>query len=244
MLIGMNDFIFLAQSLLVAFFALGAIFFGLGGLTSLVTLCALLSNVFVRKQTTLFGLDVVTCDALAIGSDLAIHLIYEYYGKKEAQRAISLCLYLTLFFLVMAQLFLWYQPNIYDVTQAEYVAVLAPLPWIMGTSCLVALVTKVLNLSLYHMFSTWWPNTRFFTKTILALTISQLFDTLAFTLIALSGTVHSVVQIIVFCYTIKCIVIFSGIPLVTFCRKFLPFKPYNDSFTAPGSPTPGWGRRK
>ncbi len=244
MLIGMNEFIFLAQSLLVAFFALGAIFFGLGGLTSLVTLCALLSNVFVRKQTTLFGLDVVTCDALAIGSDLAIHLIYEYYGKKEAQRAISLCLYLTLFFLVMAQLFLWYQPNIYDVTQAEYVAVLAPLPWIMGTSCLVALVTKILNLSLYHMFSTWWPNRRFFTKTILALTISQLFDTIAFTLIALSGTVHSVVQIIVFCYTIKCIVIFSGIPLVTFCRKFLPFKPYNDSFTAPGSPTPGWGRRK
>lgn len=223
---GINELIFLGQSITVALFAVGALFFGLGGVTSLVTLCALLGNFFVRKQTTLFGLDVVTCDALAIGSDLAIHLIYEYYGKKEAQRAISLCLYVTLFFITMAQLFLWYQPNIYDTTQAEYLAVLGPLPWIMGSSCLVALATKAINLSLYHLFSTWWGTNRFFTKTILALTISQLFDTVAFTVIALSGTVHSVTQVIVFCYAIKCIAIFSGIPLVTFCRKFLPFKPY------------------
>ncbi len=226
---GFNELIFFAQSSSVALFAIGARFFGLGGLTSLVTLCALLSNFFVRKQTTLFGLDVVTCDALAIGSDLAIHLIYEYYGKKEAERAISLCLYITLFFIVMAQLFLWYQPNIHDITQSEYLAVLGPLPWIMTTSCIIALATKAINLSLYHLFSTWWGTSRFFTKTILALVLSQLFDTVAFTLIALSGTVYSVAQVIVFSYTIKCIAIFSGIPLVTFCRRFLPFKPHKAS---------------
>jgi len=220
---GYNELIFLAQSSLVALFAVGARFFGLGGLTSLVAICALLSNFFVRKQTTLFGLDVVTCDALAIGSDLAIHLIYEYYGKREAQRAISVCLYLTLFFVVMAQLFLWYLPNVHDITQLEYEAVLEPLSWIMGSSCIIALATKALNLSLYHLFSGWWGDTRFFTKTILALVLSQLFDTVAFTLIALSGTVYSVLQVIAFSYTIKCLAIFTGIPLVTLCRKFLPF---------------------
>lgn len=231
MIYPLNELLFISQSVLVALFAVGALFFGVGGVTTLVALCALLSNIFVRKQTTLFGLDVVTCDALAIGSDLAIHLIYEYYGKKEAQRAIWVCLYASLFFVVIAQLFLWYIPNIHDTTQHEYYAVLAPMPWIMGTSCLVALATKALNLSLYHLFSVWWQDKRFLTKTILALTISQLFDTVAFTLIGLSGTVFSVCQVILFSYSIKCLAIFCGIPLVTLCRKFLPFKSFKEKLS-------------
>lgn len=223
-----NEIVFLSQSALVAICAVGALFFGLGGVTSLVVLGSLLSNIFIRKQTTLFGLDVVTCDALAIGSDLAIHLIYEYYGKKEAQKAIWLCLYVGFFFIAVTQLFLWYIPNVHDTTQLEYLAVFEPMPWIIGTSCLVALATKALNLSLYHLFSVWWKDKRFFTKTILALMISQFFDTVVFTLIALSGTVFSLTQVIVFSYGIKCVAIIAGIPLVTLCRRFLPFKTYKD----------------
>ncbi len=219
-----NEFLFVSQSVLVALFAVGTLFFGRGGVTSFVILGGLLSNIFVRKQTTLFGLDVVTCDALAIGSDLAIHLLYEYYGKKEAEKSIWLHLYISLFFIIITQFFLWYTPNMHDTTQAEYIAVFGPMPWIIGSSCMVALATKALNLSLYHLFSTWWAD-RFFTKTILALMISQLFDTVAFTVIALSGSVYSLTQIILFSYSIKCLAIITGIPLVTLCRRYLPFSP-------------------
>ena len=219
-----NEFVFVCQSLLVALFAVGALFFGRGGVVSFVVLGGILSNIFVRKQTTLFGLDVVTCDALAIGSDLAIHLLYEYYGKKEAEKSIWLYLYTSLFFIVITQFFLWYVPNMHDTTQAEYLAVFGPLPWIIGSSCLVALATKALNLSLYHLFSLWWPD-RFFTKTILALLASQLFDTVAFTLVALSDSVYSISQVIFFSYSIKCLAIITGIPLVTLCRRYLPFTP-------------------
>ncbi len=224
-----NEFIFLCQSVFVAFFAIGAVFFGVGGLTSLVALCALLSNLFIGKQATLFGFDVVTCDALVIGSDIAIHLIYEYFGKKAAEKAIQLCLYLSIFFIGISQLFLWYTPNVFDTSQSYYQAIFGPMPWIIGTSCIVALMTKVLNLTLYHLFSVRWGRKKFFTKTILALLISQLFDTVAFTLIALSSTVHSVIDVIIFSYAVKCIAIFSGIPFVSFLRRFLPFSPHSES---------------
>ena len=221
-----NEWIFLAQTLSVAFFAIGSVLFGIGGITSFITLCALLSNLFVRKQIMLFGLSVVASDALSIGSDLGIHLVYEYFGPHAAKKAIWLCLFISLFFIVMAQLFLWYHPNVFDTAQSEYYAILGPMPFIIGTSCLVALATKGINFALYHTFSLWWGSSRFFTKTILALVISQLFDTIAFTILALSGTVHSVLEIIFFSYCVKCCVIFSGVPFVTFCRKFIPLKPF------------------
>lgn len=224
-----NELIFLCQSGLVAFFAVGAVFFGLGGLTSVVAVCALLSNLFIRKQATIFGFNVVTCDALVIGSDIAIHLIYEYFGKKAAEKAIHLCLYVSLFFIAISQLFLRYMPNVFDSSQPSYEAAFGPMPWIIGTSCVVALMTKVLNLGLYHLFTVWWGRHKFFTKTILALLISQLFDTVVFTVVALSSTVHSVIEVIIFSYTVKCIAIFSGIPLVTFFRRFLPFAPHTES---------------
>lgn len=225
----LNELLFISQAMIIAFFALGSLFFGRIGPTTLVVISALLSNILIRKQVMLFGLEVVACDALIIGSDLAIHLIYEYYGKKEAEKTIWLYLYMSLFFIVISTAFLAYIPSLHDTAQADYCAVLQPMPWIMAVSCLVGLATKGINLSLYHLFSIWWKHERFITKTLLALLVSQLFDTIAFTYIALSGNVFSTFNIIIFSYSIKCIAIVCAVPFITVCRSFLPFKTYKDS---------------
>lgn len=224
-----NELLFITQAVVIALFALGSLFFGRTGPAALVVVSALLSNILIRKQIMLFGLEVVACDALIIGSDLAIHLIYEYYGKKEAEKTIGLYLYTSLFFIFISTAFLLFIPSLHDTAQVEYLAVLRPMPWIMTVSCLVGLATKGINLSLYHLFSVWWKNERFITKTLLALLISQLFDTIAFTYIALSGSVFSTFNIIIFSYGVKCLAIVCAVPFITLCRSFLPFKTYKDS---------------
>lgn len=221
-----NEFIFFIQIIAVSFFGLGSVLFGSAGCASFITLCALLSNLFIQKQIMLFGLSIVACDALSIGSDIGIHLMYEYFGPNTTKKTIWLCLYISIFFITIAQLFLWYQPNSFDITSSAYTTILAPMPFIITSSCLVALATKALNYAIYHALSLRWGTAHFFKKNIIALLVSQLFDTIAFSCIALSGTVHSVLHVILFSLLIKSIIIFSGVPFITFCRRFVPLQPF------------------
>jgi uncharacterized integral membrane protein (TIGR00697 family) len=53
-----------------------------------MALLAVIANLFVLKQTVLFGLHVTCSDVYVIGSMLSLNLLQEHYGQREGQRAI------------------------------------------------------------------------------------------------------------------------------------------------------------
>ena len=63
----MNELIFLFHILLVLSFVLGALRLGKNALLSLLALQAILANLFVVKQISLFGFAVTCSDVFAIG---------------------------------------------------------------------------------------------------------------------------------------------------------------------------------
>ena len=209
-----NELLFVAESLLVSLFALGSLFFGRAGLFSFISLSWVIGNVFVLKEATFFGLSIITSDVFAVGCDLGITLLREYYGQKEAKRAIALGMFSAFFFLTVSQFLLWYEPSMHDTFHPHFFALFSGMPRIILSSLGVAFLSKNLNLMLLNIFTLMWGDRNFKLRTMLSLCISQFFDTALFTFCALYGTVESVWTIISFSYAIKCLSIFICVPFV------------------------------
>jgi uncharacterized PurR-regulated membrane protein YhhQ (DUF165 family) len=77
----LNESVFFLQVVLIIAFSLLALKRGSAALTTWITVQALLANLFVLKQITLFGLNVTASDGFAIGSLLGINLLQEYFSK-------------------------------------------------------------------------------------------------------------------------------------------------------------------
>src|SRR3972149_8192561 len=99
----MNELIFMIQVALIAGSVLATASLGKDALMGLITLCAVMANVFVLKQISLVGLNATAADVYIIGASLSLNVLQEYYGRPAAKRAIWVSFFLTLIFMLMSQ---------------------------------------------------------------------------------------------------------------------------------------------
>lgn len=216
-----NEVTFITQSILVSMFAIAAIRLGRGALTAFIAVCWVLGNLFVIKEATIFGLEVVTSDGFAIGANIGVTLIHQYYGEKAAKNSILVGIYSVIFFLLMSKIHLLYTPNIHDTTHPAFLELLGRMTRVISASLFVSYLSQNLNLYLFDRLSRWIGDAFFGIASFLSLTISQIIDTLLFTVFALYGDVYSIIHIVIFSSIIKCIAITIAVPAVTLCRTFI-----------------------
>lgn len=217
----LNELLFVAESIVVSLFALVFAYFGSAGLFVFSALSWVTGNIFMLKEVILFGLPTVTTDVFAVGCDIGITLLREYYDEKDAQRAIMLGMLTLVFFVVVSQLLLLYVPSGHDIGQAFYMGIFSKVPRIMLSSIAVAAMSKSLNLFLLHKLSHFWPHASLKIKSLIAMSLSQLFDTILFTVLALYGTVESVTNVIILGFCIKFVSIVICVPLVTSINSYI-----------------------
>ncbi|MFT6765424.1 MAG: putative integral membrane protein (TIGR00697 family) [Alteromonas naphthalenivorans] len=217
-----NEILFTAQSILISIFAIGSILLGQGCLYAFTAVCWIFGNFYVLKEVSILGLNVITTDSFAIGANMGIMLIQEYYGKKAAERSIFVGVYMSLFFLAISQLLVMYTPNVHDTCHLHFAFLIARMPRIVIGSIFVALFTMFLNLKLFDIFTKKLGQGSFYLASISALMIAQFIDVVLFVFIALWGNVTSITDIILFSYLIKCISIMIVVPCVSLCKKFIP----------------------
>jgi len=216
-----NEITFVTHTIIIALFAIGAVRLGRGALTAFVTSCWIMGNLFVIKEATIFGLQVVTSDGFAIGANVGINLLREYYGKPAAKNGIWIGFYTAVFFMLMCIIHLIYVPNSFDTTHIHFVALLGRMTRIVCASFIVSFLSKNLNLFLFDQMKNRFGENYFALSSFLSLSISQLVDTTLFAFIALYGNVHSIWQIIIFSTIVKCVAIGISIPCVTFAKAFV-----------------------
>lgn len=204
----MNELLFLAQSLLILCFALGALKLGASALTAWVAIQALIANLFILKQITLFGFEVTASDAYAIGSLLGLNFLQEYFGKEEARRATWICFFFMIFFTVVSQLHLLYQASPADTSHAAFATILSPAPRLLIASMGVFFIVQQFDLRFFAFLKDQFPQASFGLRTALALVISQFLDTFLFSFAGLYGIVHSMADIIILSFAVKLAVIF------------------------------------
>lgn len=215
----MNEFLFFFQILLVIGFVLGALKLGKEALTSWVVIQALIANLFVVKQITLFGFQVTASDVFAIGSLLALNLLQEFFSKESANKATLICFYIMLFFGSISQIHLLYEPSSLDYSHSSFVTILSPSPRLLFASMTVFFIVQQLDIYIFGFLKNHFSKWGFAFRLSFSLVLSQFLDTILFSFIGLYGIVSSMVDIIIVSFLIKLIVIFFSAPFVRWAKS-------------------------
>ncbi|NGX59515.1 MAG: hypothetical protein KR126chlam3_00667 [Chlamydiae bacterium] len=215
----MNEITFLIQILFIFLFSYGAFRLGKGALVTAVCIQAILANLFVLKQITLFGFTVTCSDAFAIGSILCLNLLREHFGREESKKAITICFFFMVFFVIMSQMHLRFAPSPYDIAHPSYAHLLTPAPRLLFASVLVFFISQHLDIRCFGWISKILPRSSFPVRSSLSMGISQFVDTTLFSLIGLLGMVSSIFDIILISFLLKMGVILAIGPLMTLFKR-------------------------
>lgn len=214
----MNEILFTLQALLIVGFALGALRMGAAALTAWVAIQALIANIFVLKQISLFGFNVTASDAYIIGSLLGLNFLQEFHSQAEAKKATWICFFFMTFFTIISQLHLFYQPSPHDITQSAFLTLLSPSPRLLIASMSVFFVVQQFDIRLFDFLKKMMPATSLALRAATSLLISQFLDTLLFSFAGLYGMVVSIIDIIIVSYLIKLAVIFCFTSVVKWVK--------------------------
>jgi len=215
----MNETLFFLHLFLV--FAFGCIALRLGKvvLVSWVALQAVCANLFVVKQIFFFGFEITCADVFAVGSVLGLNLLQEYFGKESAKQALWVTFFSMLFFAVMARIHLVYIPSSGDTTQEAFRSVLSSTPRLFLASLGVFFVTQQLDIRIFQWLKQKMTRLPFPCRCGISTALSQLSDTVLFSIFGLWGLVASLSDVILVSFLIKLILISCMTPLLTLIKR-------------------------
>ncbi len=216
----MNELLFLFHTLAVIAFAMVALRLGKGALTAFSVLLAVLANLFVVKQTVLFGFTVTCSDMFAVGGILCLNLLQEYYGKEAAGKALRISVFGLIFFVCMAQAHLLYAPAGGDGTQGAFETIFSSTPRIVFASIAVFYLVQKIDIMLFGWLKRLFGGEKLPWRMGISLFFSQFIDTVLFSFAGLYGIVESVADIIVVSFAVKCAIIACSSLLLGFSKRF------------------------
>lgn len=209
-----NEFVLLLQIMVIALTSLVALRIGKEALVTFSAVLMVLANLFVIKQTMLFGLHATTADAFAVGSLLSLNLLQEFFDRSVAKKTIAITFLMLVFYAIMARAHLVYVPSVVDQAHSSFVPILSMAPYLVLASVVVFLMAQVVDLILYGVLQkvmVRWLVLRNY----LALLISQLVDTTLFALVLVwLGIVTNLWQVVLVSFAIKSLITLVATPLI------------------------------
>jgi uncharacterized integral membrane protein (TIGR00697 family) len=206
-LITYNEGIFFLHIVVGLGGALAALRLGRGALVAYVGVQAVLANMFVVKQTVLFGLQVTCADVFIVTSIFGLNLLQEYFSAALARRSVLINLLISFYFVCMTRLHLAYLPSAFDVTHQHFGAIFVHTPRIVGASLVVSFFVQRLDCWLYGWLKSWWLSRFLGLRNIVSVTVTQAVDTVLFSFIGLYGIVSSLLDVMTMSFAVKMIVI-------------------------------------
>jgi queuosine precursor transporter len=223
----MNELIFILSVFIVSSATLGALKLGKEALIALISVEAVLANLFVIKHIVLGGFTATASDALAVGTTLGLNVLQEYYGKPTALKAIWISFYCALFYTVMSIIQVLYVPAPTDMASQAFNILLAPMPRVVCASLTTYLIVQHLDTALYGILKSHFHERYFIIRNYFTLALTQLTDTILFTFLGLYklnesfSSVRTLFDIIIVSYSIKILVILIAVPFVRFAKRFI-----------------------
>lgn len=215
----MNELIFIAHTILIAFFALGSLALGCHALVAFVCTQCILANLFVVKQITLFGLTATCSDAFTVGATIGLNLLQEYFGKDIAKKTIGINFFLLIFYAIVSQLHLLYTPHSADIMQQHFVPLLQFMPRIVIASFSVYFIAQMADYYLYGILKKMFHDKYIIVRNYASIAICQLLDTVLFSFLGLYGIIDNIAEVIIISYLVKLASIIIATPFVGLSRK-------------------------
>lgn len=201
--------------------------FGVAGLYGISVLATVVANVEVMLVVDAFGLEQTLGNVLFGVTFLITDILSENEGKREANKAVNLGIFVSLFFLVISQSWLLYIPGSSDWAMPSFRNLFTNTPRMLFASLSVYAISQKFDVWLYH---TWWAltakksgNSRRFLwlRNNGSTLLSQLMNAVLFNLIAFLGIYDSetLLSIILSSYLIYIFTSLLDTPYVYLARR-------------------------
>ncbi len=201
--------------------------FGKNGLYCVSAIATILANIEVLILIDAFGVEQTLGNVLFAVTFLITDILSECEGKKAAGKAVGISVFASLFFLLLSQSWLLYTPSANDWAMGSIREIFSNTPRMLIASFLVYAISQLLDVWLYHK---WWAFTtkksgdrrRFlWLRNNGSTLISQLVNTLLFTLFAFYGTydMNTLASIFISSYVIYIITSLLDTPVLYLARR-------------------------
>jgi queuosine precursor transporter len=222
-----NEFMWLAM-LLSNFFLIIIAYkiFGKRGLFMWIPIATIVANIQVIQTIELFGLVATLGNIVYASSFLVTDILSELYGKKEARKAVWIGFFSVIAMAVLMNIALLFTPLKGDEFASETYrsldTIFSIMPRIVIASLTAYLLSQQHDIWAYHIWRKRFPGTkRIWIRNNLSTAVSQLIDSVIFTIIAFWGIYDMPVLIEIFAttYLLKWIVAVADTPFIYWAAR-------------------------
>ena len=215
----MNEILFLLHIIIVGSTTFVMLQMGNQGLCAFLSVQAILANLFVIKQISLFGYNATASDVYIVGSVLCLNLLQEYYGIEEARKALWVSFGLLIFYTIVSQFQIGYTPSPNDFSHNFYNSILSFMPRITAASIVVYLIIQHFDIFFYYLLKKIFTGKLLLLRNICSIALSQFLDTILFSFLGLYGIVQNILQVMIISFIIKICTLLILTPSVLFLLK-------------------------
>ncbi|MBN1989572.1 MAG: queuosine precursor transporter [Bacteroidales bacterium] len=195
-------------------------FFGKTGLFVWVPVSTILANIQVVQTVELFGMAATLGNIVYATSFLVTDILSEIYGKEEAKKAVWIGFFSLIAMTLIMNLALLFAPladEFSQTTSQSLSHIFSLMPRIAAASLIAYLVSQQHDIWAYHFWRKRFPAQKhIWIRNNLSTVVSQLIDSVIFTLIAFLGVLEPsvLVEVVLSTYVLKFIVAAADTPFV------------------------------
>lgn len=192
---GQNELILIVSLIFIFGAALLAYkYFGKAGLYCISAIATVLANIEVLVIIKAFGMSQTLGNILFAVTFLVTDILSECEGREAANKAVFIGIFSSVFFLAISQSWMLYVPSSEDWAMPAITQIFSNTPRLVLASLSVYAISQMFDVWLYHQ---WWKLTEkktgdkrkfLWLRNNGSTLVSQLINTLLFTLIAFAGT--------------------------------------------------------
>ncbi|MBA8761612.1 queuosine precursor transporter [Staphylococcus coagulans] len=190
-------------------------FFGKAGLYAWVAIGTILANIQVLKTVDIFMVSATLGNIMFASIYLATDVLNDIYGRKVAKRAVWLGFSSTLVMIIVMQISLAFQPSDADMAQNALKSIFDVVPRIAFASIIAYIIGQHIDVFVFNVIKRIFKSDRtFFIRAYGSTTLSSIFDTALFVLIAFYGSLpHPVIfEIFITTYLLKLLSTILNVP--------------------------------
>ncbi|TSC82278.1 MAG: hypothetical protein G01um101420_442 [Parcubacteria group bacterium Gr01-1014_20] len=185
----------------------------------------ILVAVFGGKLISLFGFTTNVGNIFYAAVFLGVQLTLEYYGRKDAIRSVWVSFFAVNFFVLMGQVVLGFQvePMSGELASALRV-VFGVVPRVTIASLFGLILSQYANIYIYDFVRRRVGEARLWLRSLTAVLVGQLVDSLVFFSIAFLGALEfgTVLQVMIVGFVIKVLIGVMALPFLHMSRLYAP----------------------
>lgn len=191
------------------------------GLYIWIPISVIVANIQVTKNVELFGLQATLGNIVYATGFLATDMLTEFFGKKESYKAVAIGFFSLLAMTLLMQVAILFEPASSDIAQSSLSLIFGLMPRIAFGSLVAYVVSNLHDIWAFDFWkrkkpgrNTLWMRNNFSTF------VSQLIDTVLFTLIAFWGVYPTevLIEIMLSTYLLKWVVAVFDTPFMYLSR--------------------------